>query len=227
LFPVDHTLQLSVQQTLSHIVSKPENLLGVTVSVNGQACAGGSCSVPVAAGASATVDVTVKIAKDTELPVLQAWDGCTQTPGTFEHKAFDDGSNTLRWTTTFANLDADKSCSANFAHAAFFWFHLPAFGPSIAQGQPAQFCDYAVDPIYVPQLPAGQESWSTSCVVPPGTTVTLTPIYKGRQLDSMVCYRRSSASDESTRMLFTSTPAVITETRSGQLYDCALDKLPE
>lgn len=227
LFPTAHNLQLNVPQTLPTIVAQPEKLLGVTVSVNGQACAAGTCTVPVAAGATATVDVSVRVTQDAALPVLRAWDGCAQTPSTFEHQASADGTYTLRWTTTFANLASDQTCSANFAHAAFFWFHLPAFGPSVAQATPSQYCDYVVDPSYLAQLPVGVESWSTSCLVPPGTTVTLTPLYQGRQLSSMVCNRRESAAGPSVRTLYTSTPAVITDTRSGQLYECALDKLPE
>jgi hypothetical protein len=227
LFPSSHTLQLNVPQTLPSIVAQPEKLLGVTVSVDGEPCAGGTCTVPVAAGAVATVDVSVRVAQDAALPVLRAWDGCAQVPSAFEHLAFADGTYTLRWTTTFSNLDSDRNCSANFAQAAFFWFHLPAFGPSIAQASPAQYCDYVVDPSYVPQVPAGAESWSTSCLVPPGTTVTLTPIYQGRQLSSMVCNLRESATGANARKVYDTTPVVITDTRSGQLYECALDKLPE
>jgi hypothetical protein len=227
LFPTTRNLQLSVPQTLPFIVSKPEMLLGVNVTVNGQPCAGGVCNTSVAAGASATVVVSVSLASGADMPVLRGWNGCTGTSSSFEHVPLSDNSNTLKWTTTFSNLDGDKSCTADFAHAAFFWFHLPAFGPSDARATPTQFCDHAVHPMYVPQLPAGEEAWSTSCVVPPGTAVTLTPFYKGRQLSEMVCMLRSSTTAEAVRIPFTATPAVVSDTRSGQRYECALEKLPD
>jgi hypothetical protein len=227
LFPSNHKLHLSVQQTLPFILSKPEMLLGLDVTVNGQPCAGGACDTIVAAGADATVVVSVSLVSGADMPVLRGWNGCTGSSSSFEHVPLADDSNTLKWTTTFSNLDADKSCVADFALAAFFWFHLPAFGPSDAQAAPAQFCDHAVHPKYVPQIPAGEEAWSTSCVVPPGTTVTMTPIYKGRQLTEMVCMVQNSRTEEWKKIPFTSTPAVVADTRSGQRYECALEKVPE
>jgi hypothetical protein len=229
LFPSDHKLSFNVQQTFEGIVNSPADITGVTVTVNGQVCAPGACTTTVAAGASATVQVrlAVRSGAPKPLPMLRSWGDCIASTTSFEHIVNADQTSSISWTSTLGNLDADKTCTASFAQAATFWFHLPALGPSVAKAEPAEFCDFVVNPIYIPQIPEGAESWSTSCMFPPGTTVTLTPFYQGRQLSEMVCATRESPDAEFTKLRFTSTPAVIPTVRAGQNYECALEKLPE
>ncbi|MEY4513240.1 MAG: EGF-like domain, partial [Pseudomonadota bacterium] len=149
LFPTAHTLAFNVQQTFDGIVPAAGDITSVTVTVNGATCAPGACTAAVPAGGSATVVVrlAVRAGGVRPLPVLRSWGDCATTNSSFTHVVNPDQTSTVAWTSTFSNLSADRTCTANFAKAASFWFHLPFNGPSVAKAEPAQFCDFVVNPI--------------------------------------------------------------------------------
>ncbi|MDB4976144.1 MAG: hypothetical protein JWN48_4485 [Myxococcaceae bacterium] len=226
--PASYRMQFNVQPSFDSITAAPGEVASVAVKLNDQPCSAGACTLRVQAAETVTVQVSLGITPGAgELrPVLRSWDGCTASASSFEAVVHDDQSQTISWVSTFSDVHSDQSCTANFAQAASLWFHLPINGPSTAQAAPAQFCDHSVNPMTAAQIAPGLESWNTICLLPPSTTVTLTPFYQGRQLSEMVCLLKERPSAAFVKTSYTSTPVVIPGVKSGQSYECALDKPP-